>query len=209
MQYWLWTGAALAAGLLLRLWFVRHLALIAGDSLVYGDIAKNWLQHGIYGFTEPGLQPGSIQIRPTLIRLPGYPFFLAVCFCIFGMENYTAVLYAQTAADLVTCCLAAAIAKRLFGPRAALIGRSSSPPSPPPSTPSPAGTPQVADTMAGSGSPPQPSPLPSCCVPSKSSSPHPRSLACSGQPYAVAQPHSAPPNPCVRSSPQRSAFCFH
>jgi hypothetical protein len=120
-RYWLWAGAALAAGLLLRLWCVRHLALIAGDSLVYGDIAKNWLQHGIYGFTESGPQPGPIQIRPTLIRLPGYPLFLAACFRIFGLQNYTAVLYVQVAADLATCCLAAALAKRLFGGRAGLI----------------------------------------------------------------------------------------
>jgi 4-amino-4-deoxy-L-arabinose transferase-like glycosyltransferase len=120
-RFWLWTGAALAAGLLLRLWFVHHLALIAGDSLMYGDIAKNLLQHGIYGFTEPGRLPGSVEIRSTLIRVPGYPFFLAVCFRIFGVENYRAVLYVQIAADLATCCLAADLAKRLFGGRAALV----------------------------------------------------------------------------------------
>jgi hypothetical protein len=116
--FWIWTGAAMACGLLLRLWMIRHFALIAGDSLVYGDIAKNLLQHGIYGFTESGL--GTIQIRPTLIRLPGYPLFLASCFRIFGMENYRAVLYVQAAADLATCALTGALARRLFSPRAAL-----------------------------------------------------------------------------------------
>jgi hypothetical protein len=120
-RYSLSAGAALIAGLLLRLWFIRHLPLVAGDSLMYGDIATNWLQHGIYGFTEPGPTPGSIQISPTLIRLPGYPFFLAVCFRLFGIANYTAVLYVQAAADLVTCCLAAATAVRLFGSRAGLV----------------------------------------------------------------------------------------
>ncbi|HEV2618337.1 MAG TPA: glycosyltransferase family 39 protein [Acidobacteriaceae bacterium] len=107
--------------MLLRLWFVRHLALIAGDGLVYGDIAKNLLQHHIFGFTEPGLMPGSIEIRPTLIRLPGYPLFLAVCFRVFGLQNFTAVLYMQVAADLLTCLLAAALAMHLFGDRAALV----------------------------------------------------------------------------------------
>jgi 4-amino-4-deoxy-L-arabinose transferase-like glycosyltransferase len=117
----LWAGAALAAGVLLRLWCVHHLALIIGDSLSYGDIAKNLVQHHIYGFTETGPRPGSVQIRSTLIRLPGYPLFLAACFRIFGLQDYTAVLYVQTAADLATCCLAAALAARLFGRRAGLI----------------------------------------------------------------------------------------
>jgi hypothetical protein len=119
-RFWLWAGAALAAGLLLRMWFVRHMPLIAGDSLMYGDIAKNWLQHGVYGFTEIGAKPGTLQIRPTLIRLPGYPLFLAACFRVFGVEHYSAVLYVQTAADLLTCWLASALAGRMFGSRAAL-----------------------------------------------------------------------------------------
>ena len=59
------------------------------------------------------------MIRSTLIRLPGYPLFLAACFRLFGMENYRAVLYVQLAADLLTCWLAAALAGRLFGRRAA------------------------------------------------------------------------------------------
>ena len=32
---------------------------------------------------------------PTLIRLPGYPLFLALCFRLFGMENYIAVMLVQ------------------------------------------------------------------------------------------------------------------
>ena len=96
------------------------MARVAGDSLVYGEIAKTWLQHGVYGVDEAGPTPGSIEIRPTLIRLPGYPLFLAACFRLFGMENYRAVLNVQVAADLVTCCLASALAGRLFGRRARL-----------------------------------------------------------------------------------------
>jgi hypothetical protein len=104
---------ALAAGLLLRLWFIFHAARIAGDTLVYGDIAKNWLDQGIYGFTQTDAPP-----LPTLIRLPGYPAFLAVCFSLFGREHYTAVMLAQTVIDLGTCLLLAALAGRLFGQRA-------------------------------------------------------------------------------------------
>src|SRR5215471_9870822 len=54
---------ATAAGLALRLFFVFRLPVVAGDSFIYGDIAKNWLNHGIYGLTDNGV------VRPTLIRL--------------------------------------------------------------------------------------------------------------------------------------------
>jgi 4-amino-4-deoxy-L-arabinose transferase-like glycosyltransferase len=114
--FWLWAGAALVAGLALRLWFVVHMTRVVGDSLVYGDIAKTWLQHGIYGMSSD--DPGGA--RRTLIRLPGYPMFLAACFKLFGMENYNAVLHVQVAIDLVTCWLASALAGRLFGARAQL-----------------------------------------------------------------------------------------
>ncbi len=103
-------AATLGAGFLLRLYFIARHSLVAGDSLVYGGIAKNLIQHHIYGFSGQA---------PTLIRLPGYPLFLAACFRLFGMENFRAVLYVQLAADLVTCWLAAALAGRLFGRRAA------------------------------------------------------------------------------------------
>ena len=115
-RFWLWAAAALAAGLVFRLWFVNHMARVVGDSLVYGDIAKTWLQHGIYGLSSD--DPNGA--RPTLIRLPGYPMFLAACFRLFGMENYRAVLDVQAAVDLGTCWLASALAGRLFGPRARL-----------------------------------------------------------------------------------------
>ena len=117
---WLWAGAGLLAGLLLRVWFVAHEARVAGDSLFYGEIAKTWLQHGVYGVTEAGRTPGSIAVRPTLARLPGYPLFLAACFRLFGVEHYGAVLNVQVAADLATCWLAGGLAGRLFGGRARL-----------------------------------------------------------------------------------------
>ena len=49
----------LALGLALRLWFVAHTARIDGDTLLYGDIAKNWLEHGVYGFTQTGVRAGA------------------------------------------------------------------------------------------------------------------------------------------------------
>ena len=106
---------ALAAGLAVRLWFVAHAARIDGDTLLYGNIARNWMQHGVYGFTQPPRLP-----VPTLIRLPGYPLFLMACFSLFGIEHYTAVMYVQCVVDLLTCLLIAALAGRLFGRRAAM-----------------------------------------------------------------------------------------
>jgi Dolichyl-phosphate-mannose-protein mannosyltransferase len=106
-----WALAALLAGLILRLYFILSHADVAGDALIYGDLATNVLKHHIYGFTEN-------IIRPTLIRLPGYPFFLAACFRLFGIGNYAAVLYFQLALDLISCWLLGALARRLMGPRA-------------------------------------------------------------------------------------------
>jgi 4-amino-4-deoxy-L-arabinose transferase-like glycosyltransferase len=104
-----------AAGLLLRLIFLLRFPGVVTDSFIYGDIAKNWLQHGIYGLSGGG------EISPTYIRLPGYPAFLAVIFAIFGVDHYRAVLFVQMFVDLGTCFLCAAIARRLLGPRCAKL----------------------------------------------------------------------------------------
>jgi len=104
---------ALAAGAALRLWFIHAYPEVQGDPLVYGSIAKNWMLHGVYGTTTSG------TLRPTLIRLPGYPLFLALCFRLFGMEHYHAVMFAQTAIDLATCLLIAAFTFRIWSRRAA------------------------------------------------------------------------------------------
>jgi dolichyl-phosphate-mannose-protein mannosyltransferase len=97
----------------LRLLFLFRFPAITNDSFVYGDIAKNWLQHGIYGLSGPD------EISPTYIRLPGYPAFLAAVFAIFGMEHYRAVLALQVVVDVGTCFLIADMARRLVSPRAA------------------------------------------------------------------------------------------
>jgi len=101
------------AALLLRLIFLLRFPAVVSDSFVYGDIAKNWLQHGIYGLS------GSDGISPTYIRLPGYPAFLALIFSIFGVDHYRAVLVTQMFADLATCFLCADIALRIWGGKAA------------------------------------------------------------------------------------------
>ena len=105
---------ALAAGAALRLWFIHAYPEILGDPLIYGSIAKNWMLHGVYGTTTSG------TLRPTLIRLPGYPLFLMLCFRLFGIEHYHAVMVAQTVVDLATCILLAAFARRIWNEKAGL-----------------------------------------------------------------------------------------
>lgn len=99
---------ALAAGLALRLWLLRSLFEVNGDSLIYGGLAKNLLLHGRFDLTLP-----SGEMYPTLIRLPGYPIFLAVCFRLFGMENYYAAACVQIALDLLGCLLLAGFVRRI------------------------------------------------------------------------------------------------
>jgi hypothetical protein len=125
LKPWMRVALALAAGAALRLWFIHAYPEVQGDPLIYGDIAKNWMLQGIYGLTGGGAAaPGApaselaLGIHPTLIRLPGYPLFLILCFRLFGMEHYHAVMFAQTAIDLATCLLIAGFARRIRGVRA-------------------------------------------------------------------------------------------
>jgi Dolichyl-phosphate-mannose-protein mannosyltransferase len=110
---------ALAAGAALRLWFIHAFPQIQGDSLLYADIGRNWLSHGIYGRSVMHTG-GPPTIAPTLVRLPGYPGFLALCFVAFGKQNYFAVLYLQVVIDLASCLLIAGFVRRLCSYRAAM-----------------------------------------------------------------------------------------
>jgi 4-amino-4-deoxy-L-arabinose transferase-like glycosyltransferase len=105
-------GSTISA-FILRLVFIFRFPSVTTDSFIYGDIAKNWLQRGIYGISNAG------GVAPTCIRLPGYPAFLTAVFAIFGMEHYRAVLVVQMFVDVGTCFLVAEIARRVFGSRAA------------------------------------------------------------------------------------------
>jgi 4-amino-4-deoxy-L-arabinose transferase-like glycosyltransferase len=107
-------GAALMAGALLRLLFFHLRPEVAGDALMYGDLAHNMVAHHIYGFS------GKV-IQPTLIRLPGYPLFLAACLVVFGSLQYVAAIWIQMAVDLAGCALLGGLAERLAGRRAGLM----------------------------------------------------------------------------------------
>jgi hypothetical protein len=98
--------AALLCGLALRLFFIARFPFYAGDTKFYEDLARNWLDHGVYGFFVNG------QLMPVDHRMPGYPAFLAAIELIFG-RGRVPVMIAQAAIDLVTCVFASAIASRV------------------------------------------------------------------------------------------------
>lgn len=114
-RHWWVALLALAAGAALRLWFLHTYPEVEGDPLIYGDIAKNWMLHGIYGLSRAD------GVHPTLIRLPGYPLFLVACFRLFGMEHYRAVLYVQITVDLASSVLIALFTRRIASERAAWV----------------------------------------------------------------------------------------
>jgi len=107
------TAAALLVGAALRGAFLYAHPVPSGDALAYGDLAGNMLAHHVFGYTEDVL-------LPTLVRLPGYPAFLALCFSLFGSANYVAVLCIQAVLDLLSCWLLGTLARRLMGSRAGM-----------------------------------------------------------------------------------------
>src|SRR5215510_7549617 len=71
------------------------------DGRVYSQIARNVLEQHVYSHDN---QP---PYNPSLIRLPGYPFFLAAIYAVFGHGNNTAVRVVQAVMDTATCGLIA------------------------------------------------------------------------------------------------------
>ena len=107
--------AAVLGGLTLRLWMMSAFPQVGGDALIYGNLAKNILSHGQFALTD-----GSGVFHSTLIRLPGYPLFLAACFRLFGIDNYRAVAWLQIGLELAACLLLADFVRSIATPRAGL-----------------------------------------------------------------------------------------
>jgi 4-amino-4-deoxy-L-arabinose transferase-like glycosyltransferase len=101
------TISILLMALALRLFFVLACPNVAGDSPIYESFARNLLRSGTYSHLQAqGNQPP----RPTLIRVPGYPLFLAAVFAVAGPGNESAVRIVQAFLDTFTCILIALIA---------------------------------------------------------------------------------------------------
>ena len=60
-------GLAMAAGLALRLFFIWHFPFYSGDTKFYEELARNWLDHGVYGLYVRGV------LTAVDMRVPGYP----------------------------------------------------------------------------------------------------------------------------------------
>ncbi len=99
---------ALLIGLLLRLAFFHFFPQPDGDVIVYSNLATNLLHHG-----QLALSDATGHLQPSLIRLPGYPLFLALCFRVFGVGNALAVAIVQSLLDSITCLLLADLARLL------------------------------------------------------------------------------------------------
>jgi 4-amino-4-deoxy-L-arabinose transferase-like glycosyltransferase len=98
---------ALTAGLCLRLYFVLKFPANSGDTVLYEQIATNWLKHHVYAMTVGG------QITPVDLRMPGYPAFLAIVYALMGRTGADArlwVMLAQIGVDLLSCLVIARLA---------------------------------------------------------------------------------------------------
>ncbi|MHB8502709.1 MAG: hypothetical protein ACYDCG_02480 [Candidatus Acidiferrales bacterium] len=105
---------ALAAGLCLRLFFVLKYPANSGDTVLYEQMATNWLQHHVYAMNVNG------GILPVDLRMPGYPAFLALIYAITGRTGPDArfyVMLGQVAVDLSACLITASLAALLFSMR--------------------------------------------------------------------------------------------
>src|ERR1043166_9911073 len=74
------------------------------DGRVYSQIARNVLEQHVYSHDPQA------PFAPSIIRLPGYPLFLAGVYEVFGHGNNKAVRVAQAVMDTLTCVLIALIA---------------------------------------------------------------------------------------------------
>lgn len=100
------SGVALVAGLCLRLFFVLRFPASSGDTVLYEQMASNWLLHHVYAMDVGG------QITPVDLRMPGYPIFLAIVYAITGRTGdaaHFALMIVQVFVDLVSCVLIAAL----------------------------------------------------------------------------------------------------
>jgi hypothetical protein len=101
---------ALAAGLCLRLFFVLKFPANSGDTILYEQIATNWLKHHVYAMDVGG------AVTPVDLRMPGYPAFLAIVYALTGRTGADArlwVMLAQICVDLLGCLVIARLAEIL------------------------------------------------------------------------------------------------
>jgi hypothetical protein len=104
-RIWLAYALLLLIAFGFRFFVARHLPNdTPDDGRTYSQIARNVLEQHVYSHAE------TAPYDPSLIRLPGYPLFLAAIYSVFGHANNTAVRIAQALIDTATCFLIALVA---------------------------------------------------------------------------------------------------
>jgi hypothetical protein len=104
--------AALIAGLGLRLYFVLKFPAASSDTVLYEQIATNWVKHRVYAMDVGG------AITPVDLRMPGYPAFLTIVYALTGRAGADArlwVMLAQVVLDLLGCLFVVGLAVFLLG----------------------------------------------------------------------------------------------
>src|SRR5271154_2048440 len=101
----------LLLGLALRLLFILKFPANSGDTILYEQMATNWLQHHVYAMNVNG------AVTPVDLRMPGYPAFLALLYLLTGKTGAAAhlfVMLAQALVDLLDCLAIATLGVALF-----------------------------------------------------------------------------------------------
>ena len=95
----------LLAALVLRVCIARFLPNDdLYDGKVYAQMARNLLEVRVYSHET------AAPYAPSIIRLPGYPLFLASIYFVFGHGDNAAVRIVQALVDTATCALVALLA---------------------------------------------------------------------------------------------------
>jgi len=95
------TFVALASGLCLRLYFVLQYPANSGDTVLYEQIAANWLKHHVYAMDVGG------AVTPVDLRMPGYPASLAIVYALTGRTGADAREWVRCWRRLQSICLPA------------------------------------------------------------------------------------------------------
>src|SRR5271156_4990589 len=101
----------LLLGLALRLLFILKSPANSGDTILYEQMATNWLQHHVYAMNING------AVVPVDLRMPGYPAFLALLYLLTGKTGAAAhlfVMLAQALVDILDCLAIATLGVALF-----------------------------------------------------------------------------------------------
>jgi hypothetical protein len=94
----------------LRLFFVLKYPANSGDTVLYEQIATNWLKHHVYAMDVGG------ALTPVDLRMPGYPAFLVILYILTGHTGAEArfwVMLFQMLIDLFACVAIAFFASRI------------------------------------------------------------------------------------------------